>query len=417
MLSQQYRTSAIIVGAGPAGAAASIFLSKNKVSHIVIDKDNFPRDKVCGDACSGRTSQVIECADPSWLDEIRANEADFLPNWGMSIIAPNGKSIDIPYTSAEKIRQQAKGFTVPRLVLDNYLFGKMDSQYCTFLGNTSNLKINRVTGGVSAVGNYNGSSFQIDAPIIVGADGDKSLVRKQMSDQSVGKAKAVGLRSYYHGVKNLHPDNYIELHFLPQLPSGYLWIFPLTGGRANVGIGMLSETIRSRRINLRELFLHVLATDSRFSQRFKDAGILSKVEGWGIPIFEKRMPISGDSFILTGDAAQLVDPFSGEGIGNALYSGMLAAAAVTEALSKDTFTTSFFKQHYDIPVFKALGKELEQNARLQKLFNNPVLFNALFNKAHKSRSLMSLFKQALVQPPSIGSLLNPTFLINVLLNR
>jgi flavin-dependent dehydrogenase len=384
---------------------------------VLIDKALFPRDKVCGDACSGRTTFVIENANPAWLKEIRDNTDGFLPNWGMSIIAPNCKIIDIPYTNAEKVRTQAKGFTVPRMVLDNFLFSKVAGPYCTFLGGVAGLTITNLEDGVVVTGSNSSGTFAWKAPVIVAADGDKSTVRRSMINPVAAKPKAVGLRAYYDGVVGMHPDNFIELHFLPQLPCGYLWIFPLTGGRANVGVGMLTDSVRKEKINLRELFLQVIHTDPRFSKRFSNAVLQGKVEGWGIPIFERKMPISGNRVLLTGDAAELVDPFSGEGIGNALYSGMLAADAIVAAQTANDFSGGFFHKNYDQPVFKALGQELEQNARLQKMFNNPALFNALFNKAHKSPALMKVFRQALVQPPSTISLLNPLFLLKVLLNK
>ncbi len=91
MRNQLQETSAIIIGAGPAGAATSFFLSKYQVPHIVIEKETFPRDKVCGDACSGKTALVINRANAEWLSEISADTSAFLPSWGIKFVAPNGK--------------------------------------------------------------------------------------------------------------------------------------------------------------------------------------------------------------------------------------------------------------------------------------------------------------------------------------
>src|SRR3954468_24345084 len=108
------RTSVIIIGAGPAGAGTSFFLSKFAVPHIVIEKEVFPRDKVCGDACSGKTALVINRANADWLDEILGNTEEFLPSWGITFVAPNGKSLDIPFTAKRTAETKAPGFTVPR---------------------------------------------------------------------------------------------------------------------------------------------------------------------------------------------------------------------------------------------------------------------------------------------------------------
>jgi len=78
----------------------------------------------------------------------------------------------------------------------------------------------------------------------------------------------VGLRAYYEGVAGLHPDNFIELHFLPEMLPGYLWIFPLPNGMANVGVGILSERIREKKMNLREQMLYAIRHNPQIAPRF-----------------------------------------------------------------------------------------------------------------------------------------------------
>src|SRR5580692_5645243 len=121
---QKLQTSVIIIGAGPAGASASFFLSKYEIPHIVIEKEVFPRDKVCGDACSGKTALVINRANPEWLGEILNDTNSFMPSWGIKFVAPNGKNLDIPFTANRTTETKAPGFTVPRLVFDDFLFRK-----------------------------------------------------------------------------------------------------------------------------------------------------------------------------------------------------------------------------------------------------------------------------------------------------
>ena len=70
---QKLETKAIIIGAGPAGAGTSIYLTQAGIPHVIIEKETFPRDKVCGDACSGKTAFVLRKANPGWLQEIFSN--------------------------------------------------------------------------------------------------------------------------------------------------------------------------------------------------------------------------------------------------------------------------------------------------------------------------------------------------------
>ncbi|MGN6568750.1 MAG: NAD(P)/FAD-dependent oxidoreductase, partial [Flavipsychrobacter sp.] len=418
MAVQTLKTNAIIVGAGPAGAATSIFLSKAGIAHVIIDKEVFPRDKVCGDGCSGKTALVLKRANPAWLDEITDAPDSYLPSFGITFVAPNGKPLDIPFTKDRKPETKAPGFTVPRLVFDNYLFQKLDKDYATIFQGARITDITKANGKVTVLLNHGENEYEIEAPVIVGADGDKSLVRKTFLNKSnTAKSYAVGLRAYYEGVSDMHQDNFIELHFLPEVLPGYFWIFPLPNGMANVGVGILSEVVRSKNINLREQMLAAMESNPNISHRFANAKLQGKIQGWGLPLAMERGPISGDNFILTGDAASLIDPFSGEGIGNALYSGMLAADAIKEAVVQDQFNAAFFKDAYDEVVYKRLGDEFKISATMQRLCKYPWLFNFVVNKAYKSPVLKDTISCMFTDMDLRDQLRKPSFYFKILFNR
>jgi len=418
MSALQLETSVIIIGAGPAGAGTSFFLSKYGIPHIVIDKETFPRDKVCGDACSGKTALVINRANPEWLTEILGDERRFLPSWGIKFVAPNGKHLDIPFNPNRTPVSKAPGFTVPRLTLDNFLFQKMASPHCTIYQGARVNGIDNTGNGISVQLTHNGTDYTIKAPVIIGADGDKSIVRKKyLGDHTAQKTSAVGLRAYYEGVTGMHDENFIELHFLPEMLPGYLWIFPLPNGVANVGVGILSETIRRKKINLREQMLYAIKNNPQIAPRFANARLNDKIQGWGLPLGMERQPLSGDNFMLTGDAACLIDPFSGEGIGNALYSGMLAAMAIQQAMEQNNYSAAFLKTAYDDVVYKRLGDELKISATLQRLCKYPWLFDFVVNKAHKSPSLRNTISCMFTDMDLREQLSKPSFYFKILFNR
>ena len=415
---QKLETSVVIIGAGPAGAGTSFFLSKYEIPHIVIDKEIFPRDKVCGDACSGKTALVINRANPEWLGEILTDPDNYLPSWGIKFVAPNGRALDIPFSPKRTKETKAPGFTVPRLVFDNFLFEKMSSPYCTIMQGATVGAINNAERKVSVQVKHDGAEYEITAPVIIGADGDKSIVRKKYLSENVApKTYAVGLRAYYEGVTGLHADNFIELHFLPEMLPGYLWIFPLPNGRANVGVGILSETIRKRKINLREQMLYAIKNNPQIAPRFAKATLIDKIQGWGLPLAIEQQPLSGDNFMLTGDAGCLIDPFSGEGIGNALYSGMLAAAAMKQAIEQSDFSAAFLKTAYDDVVYKRLGDEFKVSATLQRLCKYPWLFNFVVNKAYKSQSLRDTISCMFTDMDLREQLSKPSFYFKILFNK
>ena len=411
-------TKVVIIGAGPAGAASAVFLSKEGIPHIVLEKELFPRDKVCGDACSGKTALVLRRANPAWMDEILATPQEYIPSFGITFVAPNGKPLDIPFTPTRTPETKAPGFTVPRLVFDNFLFEKIASPYATVFQQAKISSIDKQDGKVVVHMVQGGKEYEITAPILVGADGDKGITRKTLLNaHNEDKSHAIGLRAYYEGVKGLHADNFIELHFLSEVLPGYFWIFPMPNGMANVGVGILSEVVRKKKINLREQMLSAIENNPQIKDRFAGATLHGKIQGWGLPLAMEREPLSGDNFLLVGDAGSLIDPFSGEGIGNALYSGMLAADAIKKSLEKKEYSTSFFKEAYDDVVWKRLGDEFKISATLQRLCKYPWLFNFVVNKAYKSPSLKNTISCMFTDMDLRDQLRKPSFYFNILMNR
>jgi flavin-dependent dehydrogenase len=110
----------------------------------------------------------------------------------------------------------------------------------------------------------------------------------------------------------------------------------------------------------------------------------------GLPLASKRYPLSGDGYMLVGDAGHLIDPFTGEGISHAMISGVHAANVASEALqaaAKDVPITHGALREYDTRVWKRLGKELAISTRLQQLADHPWLFNFVVNKAARNPEL------------------------------
>ena len=185
---------------------------------------------------------------------------------------------------------------------------------------------------------------------------------------------------------------------------------------ANVGAGMLSKTVSHKKINLREAMLKAIKENPRIKERFKDAELVGKIQGWGLPLGSKKRNISGDNFLLTGDAGSLIDPFTGEGIGNALYSGMLAAAMCEKAIQHNRFDAAFLKE-YDHNIYDRLWDELQLSHTLQKLCKYPSLFNFVVNKAHKSKTLRETISCMFDDIDMRSQFSNPLFYVKMLLNK
>lgn len=409
-----------IIGCGPAGAAASIFLTKNRIQHIILDKDIFPRDKICGDGCSGKTAYVLRQANPEFLDEIFSQPEAFLPSYGVKFVSPNGKALDIPFSLEKDKSMRPPGFTSKRTVFDNYLFTKLASPYCTIINNATAVSLDKTEEGYAIDYKISGSAQvnTLRCNLLIGADGDKGITRKTfIQGNAVSKTSIVGIRAYYDGVTDMHEGNFIELHFLKEVLPGYFWIFPLPNGQANVGIGATAAIVRQKKINLRELMLKTVAEHPNIKHRFTNARLLDKISGWGLPTGAQPEELSGDNYMLTGDAASLVDAFTGEGIGNALFSGMIAAEAAAKAVQANNYSASFLKEHFANELFRRIGDELHLSQKMQGLVRYPWLLNLVINKAIKSPSLQKTMSSMLANVDVRALLRKPSFYWNILVNK
>ena len=176
-------TDIVIIGAGPAGCSTSLFLSKHKIPHTIIDKAVFPRDKVCGDALSGKVVYVMKQLNNSMIYDYNNNPEQFLPSWGVKFVAPNGKAIDIPFKSDISKETHAPGFISKRMDFDASLFNQLDKDYATVIEGAEAKDIIKHKDGIELSYTKDGSTNTLsNIKLIVGAEGYRSIVAKKLSN-------------------------------------------------------------------------------------------------------------------------------------------------------------------------------------------------------------------------------------------
>jgi geranylgeranyl reductase family protein len=401
---------AVVVGAGPGGTTTATLLARQGKSVLVLDRSTFPRDKICGDGISGKSMDAIRALGLE--DQLRNRES--LGSWGVTFSGPYGDQVSIPFgeRTAGKI---APGFVCAREVFDQVLFEACVKSGADVRVECSVTELLRDGAAVTGVRykTAEGDVHEARAPVVVGADGAYSVVARELGmDQLDEKHYVAAVRAYFDGVTGFNDGDFIELHFVDEINPGYFWIFPMANGRANVGVGMLSSEIKRRDLKLRPMFEQMLA-HPRFAHRFTNATQTSKTKGWGLPVGSKLRTMAGDGWLLIGDAASLIDPFTGEGIGNAMVSGMKAAEWIDRAAEAGDYSLVTLKG-YETEIRDLLTGELRLSHLLQKLGRWKWLLNTVIAKASRSGELADAISCMFDDLSARKRLLTPGFYWRVL---
>jgi len=377
-MSETINTNICIIGAGPAGATTSLFLSKMKISHTIVDAAFFPRDKVCGDGLDLKVLRVLNQLDPSIVENEIMHNPNFVHAKGCSIIVSKNKSYAFRVKNASGNGNGYPLFFISkRSHFDNFLVSKINPQYADFRQGAAVKKIERKTDGWQISAEGDNKTIEIKAKLIVGADGDHSAMLRFLGERKIERRNyAAALRQYWKGIEGITEDKHLEIYLPKTLPLAYLWIFPLPDGEANVGWGLASDQVAAKSINLQKVFNQLITEEPALKDRFKNAQPLDKPMGWGLPLASQGRKASGDGYLLTGDAASLVNPTTGEGIGTGMFSGYIAAHYIQRAVQENRYDKAMFTT-YDREINRRLKGDVKKYNFVRKL--SPFLYKALLS--------------------------------------
>ncbi|WBO83187.1 NAD(P)/FAD-dependent oxidoreductase [Hymenobacter yonginensis] len=350
----------VIVGAGPAGAACALALRHSGLRVALLDKARFPRDKVCGDAIPGPTLRHLSRLDATYGPELHALLAPHRTDARYSrLLAPGGRSL--------RIRWHNPAFNCARLPFDDALLTLVRRHTATEI--LENCAIRRIALDETGVTIQLAEAGRepLRAALVIGCDGANSVVARQVgaAAQLDRAHHCAAVRAYYDGVADA-PTDTSDFYFLREFGAGYCWVFPVGGGRYNVGLGVLSEEVAARRLDLKAELRQLLATHPHLAPRFAGAGLLTPITGFGLPLGGSGRPVHGPRWLLCGDAAALIDPLQGHGIDKAVHSGILAAGQVLRSFQTGRFDQEFLSE-YARQVKHHIGRELTRRYRLMQL--------------------------------------------------
>jgi menaquinone-9 beta-reductase len=343
----------VVVGAGPAGAAAAAHLARAGREVLLVERADLPRDKTCGD---GLTAGALR-----ELDRIGLN-AETVASWrwidDTVFVSPAGKWVELDTSLARGRRQLA---IAARADLDAALI-ELAREAGSGIWAPARVTAVRTDDDGLRVDFENRASIRCRT--LVAADGAWSPVRRSLEGSGTPRlTKWHASRIYLRHIEGPAADRAV-VWFDADLLPGYAWSFPLGDGRVNLGVGALRNAGEGGGWIVRRTEELLRAPAAR-----ELVGDQAVVEGspsvWPIPteMSFDRLSAGDGRVLFVGDAADATDPMTGEGIAEALITGRLAADAVASG-QPDT---------YPAAAWRALGSRHRRRERCSRLLRSRLL--------------------------------------------
>ncbi len=304
----------LIVGAGPAGTAAAITLARTGRRAVVVDKAVFPRDKCCGDGLTTLALRELEAIGlrpehvPSWQTVTQV--------W---LRSPSGREVCLPLPN-----DGIFAATTPRRELDAALVRLARSAGAEVHEGHGLVAVRQVGDMVEADVEGLGT---ITARFLIAADGVWSPTRKLLGlaeDGYLGEWHA--FRQYARNVTGLAAQR-LYVWFEPDMLPGYAWSFPLPDGRVNLGFGVVRDGVRTGKA-MNAQWRGLIDRPHIRAALGPDVELEDRHTALPIPAGIDKAVLTAGRVLFVGDAARATDVMTGEGIGQAVLTGRLAAEAV-----------------------------------------------------------------------------------------
>jgi len=382
MLQNKY--DVVVVGGGPAGSMAAWEAAKGGVSVCMLEKDRDIGYPVrCGEAAGeSGLRQFVEIED-SWIAEKITS---------VKLVSPNLTSVDIDFAAET-------GYILNRRIFDYDL-----SRYAANAGAEVYTKAyvknvlanNGEVNGV--VLDYLGEEKQIQAKIVIGADGLTSRVGRWAGLKTLVRMKDMESAVQYSVANvDIEPNKMIMYVGMNHSPGGYIWVFPKGKKFANIGIGISGKYSKHKSA---QKYL-----DEFMEREYPDAAILTTMCG-GVPCAKPMEKPVADGIMLVGDAAHQINPMTGGGIVAGMKGGWIAGQVAAEAIKKNDYSEDSLLE-YPKRMRKDFGKNHERFYKIkevtEKLTNEELdsIAEKVLSIPHNKRTLTSVFKAAVFKKPTL----------------
>jgi geranylgeranyl reductase family protein len=327
----------IVVGAGPGGSSAASFLARHGVDTLVIDKSDFPREKVCGD---GLTPQAIY-----WLDRLGCAEEVLAQTKGFI------KSCDLYVNGRRTLTGGFPDGTIypdfavllDRRRFDHTILKSALAHGARFAPGCVVRGVTREAGCAVVAVRTRAGTAEFRGRLVIGADGVSSAISRAIGNTLKQGVAAVSLRTYFTGVRCDGAP--IKVYFDRSYFPGYGWLFVDDDGFANVGLGYAIDPKFAMPASLAACFRRFL--ECELAEPLASATRCGAVSG-GSASFYRPHAIVADRVMLIGDAANQADPLNGGGIHKAMESAYFAAEAARAAFELGDFSRQTLARYEEL---------------------------------------------------------------------
>jgi digeranylgeranylglycerophospholipid reductase len=373
----------IVVGAGPAGSMAAQHAAQAGASVLLLEKDREVGLPVrCAEGVGEKGLASVTEIDPKWIAQKII---------GAILYSPSGMEV--------KVIANEIGYVLNRKAFDYDLALRAAEQGAEVLTRAYVSALLREDGKIIGVKlEHLGSKYQIKADVVIGADGVESRVGRWAGLHTKTSMRDMETCAQVTAGNIDLAEDYCHFFFSSNIaPGGYLWVFPKGNGLANVGLGISGEYSRHKSAyNYLQEFLR---------KHFPKAAVLTTVFG-GVPCAPTLEQIVADGLMLVGDAAHQANPVSGGGIVNGMIAGKIAGKVAAAAVSEGNVSRKRLEEYAKL-WDKAEGKKTRIFYRLKdfvfKMSDDHLDSTArmLLDLPERKRTILNIFKSALVKQPSL----------------
>ncbi len=371
-----------IIGAGPAGSSAAIALAGKGYSVALLDKERFPRGKLCGD--------FLNPVNWLLLRELKVEHAVLeRPHETISIFrftSFSGEEAEIPLPASRD--ETTVGLGLRRFELDYVLLEKARSLGVTVLDGWKPKELKRQPDGWILKTDPSDVLGELGARMLIGADGRNSWVAHHsgLADPAAMQGRSVGFQFRLKGAKRA--TGKVEIHLFP---GGYAGIVGIDGDTVTLGLAIEKQRLPDG--PPRESLLNSILPQNPSLREILRSGSVNEMRST-YPVYFPPRRACGDGVLLVGDAARVNEPVTGEGIYFALKSGLLAARTIDRAFQKSDVSADQLSS-YERECRLAFRTRWRINALIRWLIYRPALLSPLIRFSGRRRTLLDSLVQTI----------------------